>query len=104
MGYPGQFTNYAKCLWQGRGVDVKEVLESVKGLIADMESRTNYLPEKGVEIPMEYVSTALGNLQDCIQSQDDYQMADCLYYQWKEIAIFFEEIKEMMGDDNDRTE
>ena len=46
----------------------------------------------GIDFPTEYAEVALEHLKQAMCDRDDYKLADCLYYEWRDIAIVLQEV------------
>ena len=53
-----------------------------------------YAIEKQPDTYNQYVRDAMKNLNYAIETKDDYLLADCLFFEWKEIGIVFNELIE----------
>lgn len=84
----------AKKLWQGKGCDIDIVVDSINNLVGDIVNYGSVFGKLGINFPMEYVRDAMKNLNYAIETKDDYLLADCLFFEWKEIRIVFNELIE----------
>ncbi len=79
-------------LWQGKGADMDMVSSNIDMLVNEITDHLGVMNAAGIVFPMEYVTAASKNLIHAISQKDDYLLADNLYYEWKEIAVVYEEI------------
>lgn len=87
-----KFGYFAEQLWRGRGVDVDEIVRMTNQFVQKIEDAIPNLKEVGIDIPMGYITEAMTNLSKAIEGRDDYCLADCLYYEWREIAVVIQEV------------
>ena len=82
----------AKSLWQGKGVDIELVQKSIVSATQMIVKQCETGFSEGIEFPIQYVIDATHHLEDAIKKRDDYLLADCLYFEWREIIIVFLEL------------
>lgn len=87
-----EMDNQATSLWQGHGLDIERLNEQIIDFLSVLEKSVVILEQRGIAFPMEYVEEAMVDLKKGLGDRDDYKVADCLYYQWKEIAIVLKEV------------
>lgn len=83
-----------KSLWEGKGCEINEVTEAASGILDKIEKYVPMLEQMGIDFPMEYVREAISNLSTAIETKDDYVLADCLFYEWREIGMVLSELIE----------
>ena len=79
-------------LWQGKGIEIGELNTQILNFVTIMESELQEISNMGIEFPVEYTEDALLHLKQAMIERDDYKLADCLYYEWREIAIVLQEV------------
>ena len=84
----------AKSLWQGKGVDMELVQKSIVSATQMIVKQCEIGFGDGIEFPIQYVIEATNHLEEAIRKRDDYLLADCLYYEWREIIIVYLELVE----------
>lgn len=92
--YIKKITELTYTLWQGKGINIEEMTTVITNFITDLEFQCGRMRALGIEFPMEYVEQALKNMKTAIDNRDDYLLADCLYYEWREIMVVFIEVAE----------
>lgn len=93
--YLQQIVEISKKIWQGKGFDTSEIL-SLTGEIAQMIMKgACTAAEEGKVFPLDYLLAAMSHLEECVKTKDEYKMADCLYFEWREIMIVYLEFVEM---------
>ena len=84
----------AESLWQGRGTDVKVLQDAITKTIGIITAQCEEGFGEGIEFPMQYLLDAIHHYKEAIEKRDDYLLADCLYFEWREIIIVFMELCE----------
>lgn len=84
-------------LWQGKGISIDAMLEKINTMTEEIIENTVLMKKNGIEFPVNFIRDALENMQKAIEQKDDYKLADCLYYEWREIAVVYQEIMLEMG-------
>ena len=79
-------------LWQGRGIDVEELNRQIVTFVSIMKQKVQKFFTLGIDFPTEYAEVALEHLKQAMSDRDDYKLADCLYYEWRDIAIVLQEV------------
>lgn len=93
-----QFEQYANTLWKGKEIELQEVTDFINDFVDNIVQSTGLMEKNGIVFPMEYVVDSLREYQSAIELKDDYIMADCLYFQWKEIAQVYLEVMAEIGE------
>lgn len=88
--------NEARALWQGKGVDIELVQKSILSATQIIVRQCEIGFGDGIEFPIQYVIDATNHLKEAIERRDDYLLADCLYFEWREIIIVFLELVESL--------
>ncbi len=83
-----------EALWQGKGVDIEALTLMINKFLEAFDELNNRCNKFNIEIPINYLKDAYNNLKNAILSRDDYILADCLHYEWREIMIVLEELDE----------
>lgn len=78
-------------LWQGKGIDINELISFINGSTEIIVNSLPKLKESGIEFPIEYIKAAMKNMYTAIETTDDYMLADNIYYEWKEIFCVYNE-------------
>lgn len=86
----------AKTLWQGKGADISVLQENISTLVKIITTKCAEGFGDGVEFPLQYLIDAINHFKEAIKKRDDYLLADCLYYEWREIIIVFIELCEAL--------
>lgn len=81
-------------LWQGDGGNLNEISQMNQGVLEEIQKVIPVLDAQDVNVLMQYVRDAINHLNIAIERKDDYEVADCLYYEWKEILTVVQELKE----------
>lgn len=81
-----------KCLWQGKNINVEETVLQTNHVVETIVSNMETMKKRGIEFPIEYVTSALKHFQEALETKDSYRLADCIKYEIKEIAIVYNEI------------
>lgn len=88
--------NEARALWQGKGVDIELVQRSIVSATQMILKQCEMGLGDGIEFPIQYVIDATNHFKEAISKRDDYLLADCLYFEWREIIIVFIELVESL--------
>lgn len=88
--------NESKKLWQGEGADIDLVQRSIISATEIITKQCEIGFYEGIEFPIQYMVDATHNFMEAISKRDDYLLADCLYFEWREIIIVFIELKESL--------
>ena len=88
--------NESKKLWQGEGADIDLVQRSIISATEIITKQCEIGFGEGIEFPIQYMVDAIHNFMEAISKRDDYLLADCLYFEWREIIIVFIELKESL--------
>ncbi len=91
------FEQMAYVLWQGGMVGIDEIQSAIKALAEAVVASIPVMKGAGIDFPMEYLTAATANISNAFNSQDSYLMADCLYYEWKEIETVYMEVMQELG-------
>lgn len=86
----------AKSLWQGKGADIEVIQNSIVSATQIILKQCETGFGEGIEFPIQYVVDATQHFKEAIEKRDDYLLADCLYFEWREIIIVFLELIESM--------
>lgn len=79
----------AYSLWKGHGVDMgflEKTLIEASNIILDMSEN---LDENDKVTTINYIRNALSDFERAYSRRDDYMLADCLIYEWREIIIIY---------------
>ncbi len=80
---------------QGKGADIDVINDAIHqsaGIILDVAEQ---LPDEDKLTTINYIKTGLNNYRNAIDNRDDFLLADCLYYEWREIiAIYIDALGE----------
>lgn len=88
--------NEARKLWQGQGADIDIVQRSIISATEIITKQCEIGFGEGIEFPIQYLVDATNHFMEAISKRDDYLLADCLYFEWREIIIVFIELKESL--------
>lgn len=80
-------------IWQGKECNTEEVVSLINSIMEKIDSCNSLLKERGVVFPMEFVRNAAKNLNYAFETRDDYILADCLFFEWREIVIVINELE-----------
>ena len=86
----------AENLWQGKGADICFLQENISKFIEIVSTKCVEGFGDGIEFPLQYLMDATDHFKEAIKKRDDYLLADCLYYEWREIIIVFIELCEAL--------
>lgn len=82
-------------LWKGHGTDIGKlngVLHEVSNIILNIAES---LDEEDKLVTINYIKNALLDFKKACDSRDDYMLADCLYFEWRElVSIYIDEMEE----------
>ena len=81
--------NNARELWQGKGADIGELnraLYEASHIILDMAEALN---DEDKLTTINYVKNAFSDFEKACKKRDDYMLADCLYYEWRELLSIY---------------
>jgi hypothetical protein len=88
------FEKESNSLWQGKGADINAVTQAISfatGIIIQlMEGLSD---EDKINTSM-FLKNVMNDYENAIKNKDDFMLADCLHYQWREICIIYEELLE----------
>lgn len=84
----------AKSLWQGKGANIELIQNSILSATQIILKQCEKGFGSGIEFPIQYVVNATKHFKEAIEKRDDYLLADCLYFEWREILIVFSELLE----------
>lgn len=84
----------AKILWQGQRFIDGSVILKIENMVQEILRNIPMLKENGVDFPVEYIESAIQNMQVAASGKDAYRLADNLYYEWKEIFTVYDEVME----------
>lgn len=83
-----------KDIWQGKECNIEEVVSLINRIMEKIAFCNALLKERGITFPMEFVREAAKNLNCAFETRDDYILADCLFFEWREIAVVINELEE----------
>lgn len=83
-----------KDIWQGKACNVEEVVSLINSIMEKIDFCNSLLKERGVAFPMGFVRNATQNLYYAFETRDDYILADCLLFEWREIVVVINELEE----------
>lgn len=86
----------ARALWQGKGADIELVQNSIVSATQIIFKQCEEGFGAGIEFPTQYIVDATNHFKEAIMKRDDYLLADCLYFEWREIIIVFLELIESL--------
>ena len=76
-------------LWKGNGADIgvleKTLIEVSNVIIGIAET----LDENDKVTTINFIRNALSDFERAYNSRDDYMLADCLMFEWREIVIIY---------------
>ena len=81
-------------LWQGHEIDIEAIsgaIHSASRIILDI---TEKLSDEDKLTTINYIKSGLKSFEDACNARDDYMLADCLYYQWREIITIYRDVLE----------
>lgn len=81
-------------IWQGKECNIDEVVSLINRIMGKIDACNSLLKERGITFPMEFVREAVKNLNYAFKVKDDYILADCLFFEWREIVIVLNELEE----------
>lgn len=84
----------AKVLWQGQRFIEGSIILKIEDKVQEILKNIPLLKEKGIDFPVEYIESAIHNMQLAAEGKDAYRLADNLYYEWKEIFTVYDEVME----------
>lgn len=82
-------------LWQGKGANIDEIRECVIEVSNTILSMAEALGEEDRNTTAIYVHNALSDFKRSCDNRDDFMLADCLYYEWRELISIYLEIEEV---------
>lgn len=82
-----------KDIWQGKECNTEEVVSLINSIMEKIDFCNSLLNERGIAFPMEFVRDAFKNLNYAFKTRDDYILADCLFFEWREIVIVINELE-----------
>ena len=82
-------------LWQGKGTDVGEISDTLNNVINIIMNIAEKLPDEDRIVTMSYIERGLSDYKMACEKRDDFLLADCLFYQWREIILIFSEAIEV---------
>lgn len=83
-----------KEIWQGKECNIDEIVSLINRIMGKIDACNSLLKERGITFPMEFVREAVKNLNYAFKLKDDYILADCLFFEWREIVIVLNELEE----------
>ena len=85
----------ARELWKGHGADIGKLngyLHEVSSIILNMAESLN---EEDKLVTINYIKNALSDFKSACDRRDEYMLADCLYFEWRElVSIYIDEAEE----------
>lgn len=87
-----QLDEYAAFLWQGKGIDINSMTNFIMTMVEQIEMQRFVFRENGIDFPYEFVYSAIESIKKAIESRDDYILADCIFFEWREIMLVFYEV------------
>lgn len=84
--------NEAFNLWQGNAVDMGILNATIAGVSNTILGIANGLNEEDKNTTIIYVRNALSNFEFASKSRDNYILADCLYFEWRELISVYIDI------------
>ncbi len=91
-----EMTEYLKeisyMVWQGKEIDIGDLSTQISEFVDEMFENIDKMRLGGIEFPIQYVKQAIANYTNAMNSGDEYLLAQSLYFEWREIAIVYEEL------------
>lgn len=72
-------------LWKGNGVDMKAVSMAINQTAEIIVNFSEKLSDEDKLTTIQYIKTGLSDFENANSKRDDFLMADCLYYIWRDI-------------------
>ncbi len=79
----------AIALWQGKGTAIEKLNETLVAVSNDILGRAEDLSEEDKLTTVNYIRDALADFEKACQARDDFMLADCLMYEWREIILIY---------------
>jgi hypothetical protein len=87
--YKGFIEEQSYSLWQGNGAEIEEIGNVIQKLASIVVEISENLSEQDKVTTLSYIRKALSDYELACNARDDFLLADCLYYEWREIAIIY---------------
>lgn len=81
-------------LWKGNGADIGAVSKSIHSTASILLGIIEDASEEDRSTTIQYINTGLHDFEKAHDNRDDYLLADCLYYIWRELIIIYVEALE----------
>ena len=81
-------------LWKGNGTDVKRlngVLYDASQIILSVAEELN---EEDKTTTINYIKNGLADFEKACNNRDDFMLADCLFFEWREIVSIYADVWE----------
>lgn len=79
----------AYSLWKGRGADVDEIGAAISSTIETIGGMLDQLSDEDKVTTATYIKDSFADYENARKNRDDFLLADCLYYEWREIILIF---------------
>lgn len=79
----------AKSLWQGNGADIGAVSNAIHDTSNIILEIADDASEEDKATTVQYIKAGLGDFETAHNNRDDFLLADCLYYVWRELIIIY---------------
>lgn len=76
-------------LWKGNGADMEAVSKAIQETAEIIVGISENLSDEDKLTTLQYVRTGLSDYENANNKRDDFLMADCLYYIWREITTIY---------------
>lgn len=81
-------------LYQGKGANMDIVSQSVSLVTEVIMQLMESLSDEDKLNTSFFLKNVMNDFEMAIRNKDDLMLADCLYYQWREMCIIFEDVLE----------
>lgn len=79
----------AEHLWQGKGANMEKISGALQDVVDVVMNIADELSGEDRTETLSYIENGLNDYKMACDRRDDFLLADCLYYQWREIILIF---------------
>ncbi len=84
----------ARDLWQGQGADISAINDTLSVVTDEILSIAELLSEEDKATTISYIKNALSDFKRAYEARDDFLLADCLYYEWREMLFIYIDVSQ----------